>query len=85
MRYVVIWFPNFPITKRPTLVRSIVVTTVQKRDRYFEVRTGFEPVPYDLYFIIGAYAIFIQWCCPTAASNQFRHLTMVVGTGFEPV
>jgi hypothetical protein len=41
----------------------------------FVVRTGFEPVPYDLYFIIGAYAIFIQWCRPTAASNQFRHPT----------
>ena len=39
------------------------------------VRTGFEPVAYDLYFIIGAYAIFIQWCRPTAASNQFRHPT----------
>ena len=40
------------------------------------VRTGLEPVPYDLYFIIGAYAVFIQWCRPTAASNQFRHLTI---------
>ena len=34
--------------KRPILVRSIAVTTVQKRDRYYTykyvVRTGFEPV-----------------------------------------
>jgi len=41
------------------------------------VRTGFEPVPYARYLTVGAYAVFSEWCRPTAASNQFRHLTFI--------